>query len=68
MKRSASSRAFRKAGSLRCVAPTRIRTPSGLWSGEVRQPCAFVAHLPAPSAPYRHADLLRERIDGRVGQ
>jgi len=34
----ASSRAFRKVDSLRCVAPTRIRTPSGLWSGEVRQP------------------------------
>ena len=34
----ASSRALRKVDSLRCVAPTRIRTPSGLWSGEVHQP------------------------------
>src|SRR5579859_1436627 len=34
----ASSRAFRKVDSLRWVAPTRIRTPLGLWSGEVHQP------------------------------
>ena len=34
----ASSRPFRKVDSVRCVAPTRIRTPSGLWSGEVHQP------------------------------
>ena len=34
----ASSRAFRTVDSLRCVAPTRIRAPLGLWSGDVRQP------------------------------